>query len=81
MVDIQPQNKRRRIGNACLRCAFGKGNNANAAVAGVNSPLKCAVERRGTPVGESVKPTRQLSLQPVAAKASVEVMKHSKPLV
>ena len=44
-------------------------------------PLKCAVERRGTPVGESVKPTRQLSLQPVATEASVEAMKHSKPSV
>jgi hypothetical protein len=46
-----------------------------------SSPFKCAVERRGTPVGESVKPTRQLSLQPVATEASVEVMKHSKPSV
>jgi len=32
-------------------------------------------------VGESGKPTRQLSLQPVAAEARVEEMKRSKPSV
>jgi transposase InsO family protein len=41
--------------------------------------LQCAVERRGFTVGEI--PTRQLSLQPVATGAVVEVTKRSKPLV
>ena len=41
----------------------------------------CAVKRRGTPVGELTKPTRQLSLQPVAAEAGMEAMKCPKPLV
>ena len=39
----------------------------------------CAVERRDFPVGD--KPTRQLSLQPVAIGAVVEVTKRLKPSV
>ena len=39
----------------------------------------CAVERRDHPVGN--RPTRQLSLQPVAIGAVVEVTKRLKPLV
>ena len=38
---------------------------------------KCAVERRDHPVGD--RPTRQLSLQPVAIGAVVEVTKRLKP--
>ena len=41
--------------------------------------FQCAVERRALSVGEI--PTRQLSLQPVAIGAAVEVTKQSKPLV
>lgn len=37
----------------------------------------CAVERRDHPVGD--RPTRQLSLQPVAIGAVVEVTKRLKP--
>ncbi|MGB3904632.1 MAG: hypothetical protein WBB22_06875, partial [Anaerolineae bacterium] len=40
---------------------------------------QCAVERRRSLVG--AKPTRQLSLQPVAIGAGVEVTKLLKPLV
>jgi hypothetical protein len=39
----------------------------------------CAVERRDFPVGD--KPTRQLSLRPVAIGAVVEVTKRLKPSV
>jgi hypothetical protein len=39
----------------------------------------CAVERRDFPVGD--RPTRQLSLRPVAIGAVVEVTKRLKPLV
>jgi hypothetical protein len=39
----------------------------------------CAVERRDHPVGD--RPTRQLSLQPVAIGAVVEVTKRLKPLM
>ena len=46
----------------------------------VNDPsATCAVERRDFPVGD--KPTRQLSLQPVAIGAVVEVTKRLKPSV
>ena len=38
---------------------------------------KCAVKRRDHPVGD--RPTRQLSLQPVAIGAVVEVTKRLKP--
>ena len=41
--------------------------------------LWCAVERRDFPVGD--KPTRQLSLRPVAIGAVVEVTKRLKPSV
>jgi hypothetical protein len=41
--------------------------------------LQCAVERRGSSVGES--PTRQLSLQPVAIGAVVEATKQLKPSI
>ena len=40
---------------------------------------QCAVRRRGLLVGAN--PTRQLSLQPVAAEARMEAMKCVKPLV
>jgi hypothetical protein len=39
----------------------------------------CAVERRDHPVGD--RPTRQLSLQPLAIGAVVEVTKRLKPLM
>jgi len=41
--------------------------------------LTCAVQRRDFPVGD--RPTRQLSLRPVAIGAVVEVTKRLKPLV
>jgi len=41
--------------------------------------FECAVKRRGSSAGES--PARQLSLQPVAIGAAVEVTKQSKPSV
>lgn len=37
------------------------------------------VKRRGTPVGEKT-PTRELTLQPAAAKAGTEVIKSPTPL-
>jgi hypothetical protein len=54
--------------------------NANPERLDPESLFECAVERRRTPVGELSKPTRQLSLQPVAAEAGMEAMKCSKPL-
>jgi len=43
--------------------------------------FECAVTKAQNSSGRVTKPTRQLSLQPVAAEASMEVMKCSKPLV
>ena len=51
-------------------------------MAQVTAPLldsTCAVQRRDFPVGD--RPTRQLSLRPVAIGAVVEVTKRLKPLV
>ena len=45
----------------------------------INRGLTCAVPRRGLSVGTN--PTRQLSLQPIATRAIVEVTKRLKPLV
>ena len=44
-----------------------------------SSPLQCAVKRRVFSVGD--RPTRQLSLQPVAIGAAEEVTNPSKPLM
>ena len=50
-----------------------------AATGVIACKLRCAVKRRVLSVGEI--PTRQLSLQPVAIGAAVEVTKQSEPLV
>ena len=47
--------------------------------AGYDPSSTCAVQRRDFPVGD--RPTRQLSLRPVAIGAVVEVTKRLKPLV
>jgi hypothetical protein len=51
----------------------------SSGMAGLTCKLQCAVKRRVLSVGEI--PTRQLSLQPVAIGAAVEVTKQSKPLM
>ena len=45
-----------------------------------SSPLKCAVTKAQDSSGRE-NPTRQLTLQPVAAEARMEAMKCAKPLV
>jgi hypothetical protein len=45
----------------------------------LNRKFACAVQRHGLSVGAN--PTRQLSLQPVAIGAAVEVTKRLKPLM
>ena len=57
----------------------GRGDAGRVAAKSLTCMLQCAVKRRVLSVGEI--PTRQLSLQPVAIGAAVEVTKQSKPLV
>jgi hypothetical protein len=57
---------------------FGKGPFAGQGFA-LARISQCAVKRRRSPVG--AKPTRQLSLQPVAIGAVMEVTKSPKPSV
>ena len=57
--------------NVCLRQQLGVLQRR------LSLPETCAVERHDHPVGD--RPTRQLSLQPVAIGAVVEVTKRLKP--
>src|SRR5215475_9224015 len=66
---LKPSISESRIGDSASVQAATRVNAKQAS--------KCAVERRDHPVGD--RPTRQLSLQPVAIGAVVEVTKRLKP--